>query len=80
MDPFLNMRILVIEDEKKVARFLERGLKEERYAVDLAVDGEEGLYRALSAPYDLIVLDVLLPKRTAFSSYGSCAQPGVGPG
>lgn len=60
------MRILIIEDEKKVARFLERGLKEERYTVDMAADGEEGLYRALSIPYDLIVLDVLLPKKDGF--------------
>jgi heavy metal response regulator len=60
------MRILVVEDEKKVARFIERGLKEERYAVDVAPDGEEGLWRAQNTDYDLIVLDVLLPKRDGF--------------
>ena len=60
------MRILVVEDEKKVARFIERGLKEERFAVDVASDGEEGLFLAQSNPYDLIVLDVLMPKKDGF--------------
>lgn len=60
------MRILVVEDERKVARFLERGLKEERFAVDVAADGEEGLFRAQSGNYDLIVLDVLMPKKDGF--------------
>ena len=57
------MRILIIEDEKKMARFLERGLQEERFAVDVAHDGEEGLYLAQVHPYDLILLDVLLPRK-----------------
>lgn len=60
------MRILVVEDERKVARFIERGLREEHFTVDLAADGEEGLYRALNFPCDLIVLDVLLPKKDGF--------------
>src|ERR1051325_5765344 len=60
------MRILVVEDERKVARFIERGLKEERFAVDIAFDGEEGLFAARSNDYDLIVLDVLLPKKDGF--------------
>ena len=60
------MRILVVEDERKVARFIERGLKEERFAVDVASDGEEGLFRAQSNDYDLIVLDVLMPKKDGF--------------
>ena len=60
------MRILVVEDERKVARFIERGLKEERFAVDVAADGEEGLFRAQSNDYDLIVLDVLMPKKDGF--------------
>lgn len=60
------MRILVVEDEKKVARFIERGLKEERFAVDVAHDGEAGLELALQNPYDLIVLDVLMPKKDGF--------------
>lgn len=56
------MRILVIEDERKVASFIKRGLEEERYIVDTAVDGEQGLSMARSDGYDAIVLDVMLPK------------------
>ena len=55
------MRILVIEDEKKVADFIKRGLKEEGYAVDTASDGENGLLQALEIDYDLILLDLMLP-------------------
>jgi two-component system copper resistance phosphate regulon response regulator CusR len=56
------MRILVIEDEKKVARFIKKGLEEEGYAVDLAFNGEEGLARVLDQVHDLIILDMALPK------------------
>jgi DNA-binding response OmpR family regulator len=58
------MRILVIEDEKKVARFIEQGLREEKYTVDVAFDGDEGLSRALSEAYDLIITDVMMPKKS----------------
>src|SRR5438132_2666209 len=58
------MRILVIEDEKKVARFLEQGLKEEKYTVDVAFDGEEGLRKATGEAYDLIITDVMMPKKS----------------
>jgi len=57
------MRVLVIEDEKKIASFIQRGLKEEKYAVDVAYDGEDGLYKADINDYDLIVLDIMLPKK-----------------
>ncbi|MGI8553183.1 MAG: response regulator transcription factor [Dehalococcoidia bacterium] len=57
------MRVLVVEDQRKIAAFLKRGLEEEGYAVDLAFDGDEALNLAESAPYDLIVLDIILPKR-----------------
>ena len=60
------MRILIVEDEKKVASFLERGLREERFAVDVAADGEQALERALAVPYDVILLDVRLPGRSGF--------------
>jgi heavy metal response regulator len=60
------IRILVIEDEKKVARFLKQGLEEEDYAVDIAPDGERGESQALDESYDLIILDVLLPKKDGF--------------
>lgn len=61
------MRILVVEDEKKVASFIKRGLEEEKYEVETAGDGEEGLKMALEKPYDLIVLDWMLPKRDGLS-------------
>jgi heavy metal response regulator len=56
------MRILVIEDEKKVASFIKKGLEEEHYAVDTAYDGEIGLYMADVNEYDLVVLDLMIPK------------------
>jgi heavy metal response regulator len=57
-----EMRILIIEDEKKVANFIKKGLEEEHYAVDTAHDGETGLYMAEVNEYDLIVLDLMIPK------------------
>ena len=56
------MRILVVEDEKKVADFIQKGLEEEHYAVDAAYDGETGLYLTEINDYDLIVLDLMIPK------------------
>ena len=56
------MRILVIEDEVKIAQFIKRGLKEEGYAVDVAIDGEEGHFMLSSNEYDVIILDLMLPK------------------
>ena len=58
------MRLLVVEDEPGIAAFLKQGLSEEGFAVDVAVDGEEGLDYARATPYDAIVLDVMLPKRS----------------
>ncbi|HXZ26142.1 MAG TPA: response regulator transcription factor [Nitrospiria bacterium] len=58
------MRILVVEDERKVSNFLRQALEEERYAVDQAFDGEEGLNLAAACDYDLIVLDLMLPKKS----------------
>ena len=55
------MRLLVVEDEPDLLAGLLRALRKEGYAVDTAADGEEGLYKALSADYDAIVLDVMLP-------------------
>jgi len=56
------MRILIVEDEKKMASFLERGLKEEHYTVDIAYDGEKGWEYAMTNEYDLLILDWMLPK------------------
>lgn len=55
------MRILVVEDEAKMASFIKRGLEEEGAAVDIASDGQEGLYLASNGSYDLILLDITLP-------------------
>lgn len=55
------MRILIVEDEKKVASFVKKGLEEEYYSVDVAYDGKQGYELALSEEYDLILLDVMLP-------------------
>lgn len=55
------MRILIVEDEKKVASFVKKGLEEEYYSVDVAYDGRQGFELALSEEYDLILLDVMLP-------------------
>ncbi len=55
------MHILIIEDEKKIASFIKRGLKEEGYAVTVANDGGEGLFFVQNNEYDLILLDVMLP-------------------
>ena len=60
------MRILVVEDQAKVASFIVKGLKEERYAVDLAETGAAGLELAQLNPYDLIVLDVMLPEMNGY--------------
>lgn len=61
------MRILLIEDEKKIASFIGRGLKEMHYAVDLAHNAEEGLYLTDINPYDLIILDVMLPDKNGIA-------------
>lgn len=61
------MRILVVEDEKKVARFIQQGLEEEHYTVDVTHDGIQGLAMAESGNYDVIVLDVLLPGKDGFA-------------
>lgn len=60
------MRILVVEDEKKVAGFIKKGLEEESYAIDVAYDGVEGEYMASTNDYDVIVLDIMLPKKNGF--------------
>lgn len=61
------MHILVIEDEAKVASFIRRGLEAEHYSVDIASDGEAGLIQVFDQDYDLIILDVMLPKRDGLS-------------
>ena len=60
------MRILVVEDDRKVAGFIEQGLREEGYAVDLARDGDEATMLAHVSEYDVILLDVVLPRKNGF--------------
>lgn len=60
------MRILVVEDEKRIARFLKQGLEEESYAVDVVADGSSALDWVAAAKYDLILLDVMLPGLSGF--------------
>ncbi|MFH0812881.1 MAG: heavy metal response regulator transcription factor [Pseudomonadota bacterium] len=55
------MRILLVEDDNDVARFIEKGLKENAFSVDLAENGEDGLHLATQEKYDLIILDIMLP-------------------
>ena len=61
------MRILVIEDDKKIASFLTKGLKQSGFAVDQAGNGEDGLHLALTTPYDVAVIDIMLPKLDGLS-------------
>ena len=57
------MRILVVDDDRRLCSVIKRGLLEETYAVDIAYDGEEGEYMAEVNPYDLIILDIMMPKK-----------------
>ena len=61
------MRILVVEDDNKIASFIVKGLKQAGYAVDRCADGEEGLVFAESTPYDAAVVDIMLPKLDGLS-------------
>jgi len=61
------MRILLVEDDLKIASFILKGLKEAGFAVDHAVDGEEGLHMALMEPYDTAIIDIMLPKLDGLS-------------
>jgi DNA-binding response OmpR family regulator len=60
------MRILVIEDDRKIASFVERGLREDGYAVDVAYDGNEGLTNALVYDYDALLVDIMLPGKNGY--------------
>lgn len=62
------MRILVVEDEQKVAGFIQRGLEEEGYKVELAFDGETGIEKGLTGTFDLILMDIMLPKKDGIAA------------
>jgi two-component system, OmpR family, response regulator len=71
------MRALVVEDELKMAALLRRGLTEEGYAADIARTGDDALSMARAAPYDVIVLDVMLPGRNGFAVCRELREAGV---
>jgi two-component system copper resistance phosphate regulon response regulator CusR len=70
------MRILLVEDEPSAARMLAKGLREQGYAVDVAGDGEEALYQQSINEYDLVILDVMLPRRDGFDVCRSIRSEG----
>jgi len=61
------MRVLLVEDDPRIARFVAKGLREQAYAVDLAETGEQALYQAAINSYDIIVLDVMIPAPDGFA-------------
>jgi two-component system copper resistance phosphate regulon response regulator CusR len=71
------MKILVVEDEPKTASFIQKGLSEEGYTVDTVGDGQDGLFRALNHTYDLIILDVMMPKLDGWQVIEQLRKRGV---
>jgi two-component system copper resistance phosphate regulon response regulator CusR len=71
------MRILVIEDEKKTAAFLAKGLREAGFAVDVAHDGESGLERARANKFDLLIVDIMLPQKDGWEVVSELKADGV---
>lgn len=71
------MRVLVVEDQPKMARILQRGLRDEGFATDVSASGEDALWMAGSTPYDAIVLDVMLPGMDGFETCRSLRSDGV---
>jgi DNA-binding response OmpR family regulator len=71
------MRILIVEDEKRLSDSLKKGLSESGFAIDQAFDGEEGLYLATSENYDCILLDIMLPKMDGIKVCQTARQKGV---
>lgn len=71
------MRILLIEDEKRIARFIKQGLEEENYRVEVAEDGLTGLETIAQTSYDLVLLDVMLPDLTGFEVCQIMRQRGL---
>ena len=71
------MRALVVEDDRHVARFLEKGLREASYVVELADNGDDGFHQALGGGHDVIILDLMLPGRDGFGVLRSLREAGV---
>lgn len=73
------MRLLVIEDDPSIQRSLAESLREEQYAVDVADDGQSGLYKALNTAYDCILLDVMLPKLSGWEVLAALREQSTTP-
>ncbi len=71
------MRILVVEDEKRLATFIKNGLEEQKYSVDVSYDGETAEYLVMTNEYDLIILDILLPKKNGWEVCESLRNAGI---
>lgn len=71
------MRVLLVEDDKRIAAFVAKGLRENSYAVDIAVDGDEATYMASINSYDLFILDVNLPKKDGFDVCRDLRETGI---
>ncbi|MFQ6078057.1 MAG: response regulator transcription factor, partial [Thermodesulfobacteriota bacterium] len=71
------MKVLLVEDDKSIAHFVGKGLRENYFAVDMAYDGEEGLYLALNERYDLLILDIMLPKMDGVEILKSIREAGI---
>ena len=71
------MRVLVVEDEQRIAEFIQKGLTESGYAVDVAANGDDALAWTVIVDYDLIVLDVMLPKRDGINVCRTLRTRGV---
>src|SRR5919202_5768874 len=65
------MRILLVEDDPRIARFVSQALREQAYALDVAADGDDALYKASVNDYDAVILDVMIPGRDGF---GVCRE------
>lgn len=71
------MRLLIVEDDRKVGAFLQKGLREEQYAVDICRDGKEALYCAQVNTYDVIILDIMLPGMDGFTICSKLRQSNI---
>ena len=71
------MRVLVVEDDKKLAEFIVKGLKQSGFTVDHCADGENGLVLALAAPYDAAVIDIMVPKLDGLSLIGEIREKNI---
>jgi DNA-binding response OmpR family regulator len=71
------MKLLLVEDDKKIATAIKRGLEAEGFTVEVSFDGDDGLWRAVEGGYDLIVLDLMLPRRNGFQVCGDLRAAGI---